>query len=829
MKALKALLVLGLLCSVNGYVVKAESEDVKQDTVPVEGQSQDVEVATGTDTETTNLVTNVDTNKSYGSLAEAIENVEDGQTLKLTGDINNATGISVPSGKNFTIDFGGHTYTLADPGAGSPGTESNGFQLLKDSTIVMKNGTVRIAEKTTSIKRIVQNYADLTLDNMTFYAENQVGGEDYSLSFNNGNIVFKGNTSIITSTDDVIAFDVCKFSSYPNVTVTFAEDFVGTVEGKIVYDSNNAETHKLTIKGNGTFGKIESTNETVAKDGISVKSGTFTSVDVLDYLSEGADVKIELSENVEGSIVIPTNTKVNLDLNGKTITNTAGQHTITNNGELTITGEGTVDNVSHAKGALVNNGTATIKSGTFTRSKEAGSSPTVSGGNSWYVIQNKQGGMMTFDGGNVESTGKFSSLVDNYGTMTINDGTFSNGFIAIKSEEDTTLDINGGTITGAQSVQTYGNTTIDGGELKGQVSVVNWETYPSTTTINGGTIEGDVVAWLDSDNSKVEVKFDGGAEVIGNLNVWNSDGKPIEENENVDMVVESGSFSSNVSKYVANDASYVKVDDVYYAGTEENVQEKVEDAKESVEVIKGVKELTNVPEGVKVENKTGQNITVNGDTVANGSEVTVKPETKPDYRPSGGSSVSASNVSAVTADGDKVKAKEVGTASELKDKLADKKAVVASIEVGKADGEVTVTYKAGKEVQAKTLYVVNLREDGQLMLLDTVKADAKGNVVVKVKPGTTFTLLTKLNGWILDLEGNWYFYEEDGTPADRWLANAVTWFMIEDGKMLTNEWVASSEGRWYYVGNDGSIVYNQWVDGCWINEEGIYYSPTYNK
>ena len=229
MKALKALLVLGLLCSANGYVVKAESEDVKQDTVPVEGQSQDVEVATGTDTETTNLVTNVDTNKSYGSLAEAIENVKDGQTLKLTEDINNATGISVPSGKNFTIDFGGHTYTLADPGAGSPGTESNGFQLLKDSTIVMKNGTVRIAEKTTSIKRIVQNYADLTLDNMTFYAENQVGGEDYSLSFNNGNIVFKGNTSIITSTDDVIAFDVCKFSSYPNVTVTFAEDFVGTV------------------------------------------------------------------------------------------------------------------------------------------------------------------------------------------------------------------------------------------------------------------------------------------------------------------------------------------------------------------------------------------------------------------------------------------------------------------------------------------------------------------------------------------------------------------------------------------------------------------------
>lgn len=829
MKALKALLVLGLLCSANGYVVKAESEDVKQDTVPVEGQSQDVEVATGTDTETTNLVTNVDTNKSYDSLAEAIENVKDGQTLKLTGDINNATGISVPSGKNFTIDFGGHTYTVVGPGAGSAGTETACFQLLKDTNITFKNGILKISDdaNNNNIKRIFQSYANVTFEDFTVDVMNFE--YDYPLTFNNGKVVFKGDSNIYTSSKH--AFDVYYWQgAYPDgVSVTFDNSFSGKVNGAVIYDSADETKASLTIEGNGTFDKITKTATSSNNANIAVTKGNFLDVEVLDYLTEGADVKIELSENVDESIVIPANTKVNLDLNGKTITNTANQHTITNNGELTITGEGKVDNISHARGALVNNGTARIKGGTFTRSQEAGSSPTVSGGNSWYVIQNKQGGMMTFDGGNVESTGKFSSLVDNYGTMTINDGTFSNGFIAIKSEEDTTLDINGGTITGAQSVQTYGNTTIDGGELKGQVSVVNWETYPSTTTINGGTIEGDVVAWLDSDNSKVEVKFDGGAEVIGNLNVWNSDGKPIEENKNVDMVVESGLFSSNVSKYVANDASYVKVDDVYYAGTEENVQEKVEDAKASVEVIKGVKELTNVPEGVKVENKTGQNITVNGDTVANGSEVTVKPETKPDYRPSGGSSVSASNVSAVTADGDKVKAKEVGTASELKDKLADKKAVVASIEIGKADGEVTVTYKAGKEVQAKTLYVVNLREDGQLMLLDTVKADAKGNVVVKVKPGTTFTLLTKLNGWILDLEGNWYFYEEDGTPADRWLANAVTWFMIEDGKMLTNEWVASSEGRWYYVGNDGSIVYNQWVDGCWINEEGIYYSPTYNK
>lgn len=103
------------------------------------------------------------------------------------------------SGKNFTIDFGGHTYTLKDPGAGSAGTESNGFQFLKDSTITLKNGTVRIAEGTISIKRIIQNYANLTLEDMHFFAEHQADGEDYALSFNNGSIIFKGDTDIVTT------------------------------------------------------------------------------------------------------------------------------------------------------------------------------------------------------------------------------------------------------------------------------------------------------------------------------------------------------------------------------------------------------------------------------------------------------------------------------------------------------------------------------------------------------------------------------------------------------------------------------------------------------
>lgn len=227
--------------------------------------------------------------KRYATLKEAINDVTDGGTIKLLSNVDNAVGVSVPSGKNFTLDFNGKTYTLKDPGAGSTGTESNGFQLLKDSTITFKNGTIKVAPGNSSIKRIIQNYANLTLENMQIYAANQVGGEDYPLSFKNGNIVFKGNTSIITSSDSNIAFDVCKFSSYPSTTVTFDESYTGTINGKIVYDATDASTHKLTINGNGTFGKIEASSkgEEAAKDAIEVSGGRFTAPVNKDYLADG--------------------------------------------------------------------------------------------------------------------------------------------------------------------------------------------------------------------------------------------------------------------------------------------------------------------------------------------------------------------------------------------------------------------------------------------------------------------------------------------------------------------------------------------------------------
>lgn len=275
---------------------------------------------------------------TYSSLGEAIEDVPAGDIIRILKDVPDAAGITVSSHKQFTVDFGGHTYTLKDPGAGSSGTETNGFQLLKDSTITFKNGTIRIAKETTSIKRIIQNYANLTLEDMHFYAENQADGQNYPLSFNNGSITFKGDTDIITPDDNNIAFDVCKFSKYPNVTVTFDESYTGTINGRIVYDSPNAGTHKLYIKGNGTFGSIECTSgsDSAAKDGIEVTSGNFAESVNKDYLADAVKAQLESHSNTKAPFSYYTSLKdaLNAAKPGDNVTevnhdNSKAQYTVT--------------------------------------------------------------------------------------------------------------------------------------------------------------------------------------------------------------------------------------------------------------------------------------------------------------------------------------------------------------------------------------------------------------------------------------------------------------------------------------------------------------------
>ena len=202
---------------------------------------------------------------------------------------------------------------MKNPGAGSTGTETNGFQLLSGSTITFKNGTIRISEENGNgegkpIMRVIQNYADLTLEDMQIYAEHQYGSQNYVLSLNNGNIIFKGNTSIYTTDPEAIAFDVCywKDGGYNGTYVTFEGGYSGTIGGTIVYDSTNKEKGRLTIKGSGNFVGIETSESSSNGVTIEISGGTFKNSFPAEYLAEN----VALKEQADGTFMVDEATPV---------------------------------------------------------------------------------------------------------------------------------------------------------------------------------------------------------------------------------------------------------------------------------------------------------------------------------------------------------------------------------------------------------------------------------------------------------------------------------------------------------------------------------------
>ena len=232
---------------------------------------------------------------------------------------------------------------------------------------------------------------------------------------------------------------------------------------------------------------------------------------------------ITLTGDTTASLTVNAGETRTLDLAGHKLTNSGGQHTITNNGTLIIMDSsqdkaGTVDNVSNGKAALYNQGTCTVQGGTFTRSAESTeSTPSDGKGNSWYVIRNGNGTQnenvkLTFENGTVTSQGNFSSLVDNYAVLEIKDGTFSNGMIVIKNEETGTLSISGGTYTAnyysetnnaVSALQNWGTATVNDGTFTSKgvaVYASEWD-RASTLTITGGTFTGDFSAILVTSDS----------------------------------------------------------------------------------------------------------------------------------------------------------------------------------------------------------------------------------------------------------------------------------------------------------------------------------------
>ncbi len=284
---------------------------------------------------------------------------------------------------------------------------------------------------------------------------------------------------------------------------------------------------------------------------------------VQEAIDNANGAKVTLLRDVTESITIPSGKNITLNIpDGVTLTNIEGSHTITvkSGGTLTITGSGTVDNVSHSKGSLVNEGTAYLNGCTFTRSKEASTSATNSGSNSWYVIDNQ--GTMTINGAIVKNEGHFSSLIRNLGTasspanLEIQSGLLQqNDFIAVKNDDYGDLKVTGGTIiSNDQAIQNWATADVSGGTLQGPV--ITWaygDGGSSETTISGDAkITGNVYAVTYSGTAVPTVEISGGT-VNGTLGKFTySNGlDPAEPTSSGQKIsVTAGSFSSDVKDYI---------------------------------------------------------------------------------------------------------------------------------------------------------------------------------------------------------------------------------------------------------------------------------------
>ena len=267
----------------------------------------------------------------------------------------------------------------------------------------------------------------------------------------------------------------------------------------------------------------------------------------IDSLGENTGA-VELLANVTESIVIPEEAMFTLNLNGCNITNAEGQDTITNKSvTFTLIGSGTVDNVSHGKAAFVNEpgAFAMLQGGTYTRSEENGSSAEESGGNSYYNIVN-HGRMTIFDGVTVMQTGAFSSLLENG---------WYNGAQNV-SKEESVLTIAGGTFSGGLNTiknDDYGSLTINGGSFTNvaQAALLNW----NKAEINGGTFEagGNVIL-----NGKLDDEMDQGELTINGGKFTSKSGNAV--------IAQMGGYSSIGEIVVAED---IKIPGLYFAVTKD--------------------------------------------------------------------------------------------------------------------------------------------------------------------------------------------------------------------------------------------------------------------
>ena len=416
----------------------------------------------------------------------------------------------IPSASGGTIKYDNSTLTFEGVEASTTATsgiETNGNNA--NDTVVLKNSTLNVPN---GFGIYFPSSGTLTIDNSTINAKT-MGAQVCS-----GNLNVTAGSAITVSGDSVAKTEGDgAIQDGAAISIVNRPGYKGLGQVAITGGTFTAKDDNAAIKAYAwdSATKQESAFDNSAKT-VAVSGGTFSSAVASDLCAEGyapvantdgtysvgvpvaqiggtafTSLQAAIDAAQDGETVtlltdaaedVAIGKDITLDLGGKTLTNT-------NAGKATLT---------IAEGA-----TATVKNGSFI------------GGTRYYTIDNY--GTATLEDITATAGNTDSSMIRNDGTLTIESGTYTGGLNVVKSEEDSTLAINGGKfeLSHAASGYTgvilaYGSTTISGGEFvcnapykkyaSPQVVVTGLvEGHPSFTKVTGGTFVNN------SKNSRVEI------------------------------------------------------------------------------------------------------------------------------------------------------------------------------------------------------------------------------------------------------------------------------------------------------------------------------------
>ena len=412
---------------------------------------------------------------------------------QLVGLIPSAMGGTIKY-DNSSLEFDGVEMTTnARSGIETNGNNTNDTVTLRNSTLNVPNG----------FGIYFPSSGTLTIDNSVINAQTmgvQVCAGSLNISGAKTAITVSGDGIDKTINDGAIedgaAISIVNRTGYKGLSKIEVEGGKFTAKGgnaavkaynwKDLTPSDFTQNDKVSVSG-GTFSSA--VDKSLCADGyiptqnadgtFGVKVGKYVAeigsqgyeslAEAINAAQDGQTVR--LLADVAEDVVISKS--IALDLGGKTLTNT-------NAGKATIS---------------VQSGTVTVKNGN------------VKGGTGYYNIEAKKDANLTLTDVAATAGNTGSSMIDNWGTLTITSGTYTGGLNVVKSEEGSVLNISGGTFTRETAprwgitgtVLVYGTTTITGGTFNEKSTSTNARVvvtgrvdgYDSITYVKGGTFNGN--------------------------------------------------------------------------------------------------------------------------------------------------------------------------------------------------------------------------------------------------------------------------------------------------------------------------------------------------